>query len=429
VQQLKSAMRIGILGGGVAGLSAAYFLRNTDHEVELFEASDFTGGLARSFEWHDFWCDLAPHRLHTDDPALLEEMKELTPMNQVRRYSKIFIRKKWIGDPVNAVEIMVKFFPIQAMRIALTYLRTKFQRNLPENNFEELVISQFGTGLNDFFFKPYSEKLFGIPANQISAAWGRRKIRVAGVKDMIQRQSRLYFKTFHYPKQRGYGAICEAVHEKVKDTLNLETKLVAIEHPKNDSDTYKCTFEGPDGKTFVKEFDTLITTLPVSSFADMMGLDLDLGFRPARLVYLLIDKPQLSENHWFYFADNKRIVNRVAEFKNFQCEGGQPDKTVICCEVTMIEDYSLEAVYECLEEANLADRSQVLDTKIIDIEHAYPVYDTTYEVQMEKVKTFFDKHPRVHHVGRHAEFAHRDIDEIFEEAKRIGEKIEGATKS
>ena len=41
---------IGIVGGGIAGLSAAYRLQQHGHEVRVFEASDDLGGLAAVYE-------------------------------------------------------------------------------------------------------------------------------------------------------------------------------------------------------------------------------------------------------------------------------------------------------------------------------------------------------------------------------------------
>ncbi|MCP9496442.1 MAG: FAD-dependent oxidoreductase [Pyrinomonadaceae bacterium MAG19_C2-C3] len=410
-------MKIGILGAGIAGLSSAYFLRNSPHNVQVHEADTRVGGLARSFNWHGFDCDIAPHRLFTDDKELLAEMLALVPMKEVRRKSRIYLRGKWIQDPVNAVEMVLKFFPFTSYNIVRHFL---FRKQYPEDSFEALVLNQFGEGLNDLFFKPYSEKLFGIPANQISAVWGRRKIRVAGLRDMLRRNSRLYFKRFYYPMQNGYGATCDRLYDDVKDLVRLESRLVAIA-PKPNSDGYICRFETPQG-TIEEEYDQIISSLPLSLFAKLIGLKLSLRFRPARITYLLVNRPRATDNHWFYFADKEFIINRVAEFKNF-VENGPSDKTVLCCEVTDVDRWSLDEVVKELAEAKILNKEDVLDSMVMDIPHAYPVYDLAYEEQMQIAQRFFVNHPNIHHVGRHAQFAHKDIDEIFEEAKRISTVI------
>jgi protoporphyrinogen oxidase len=410
-------LKIGILGAGVAGLSTAWFLRRHFDDVQVHEASHQVGGLARSFRWHGFDCDLAPHRLFTNDQALLEEMVALVPMNKVRRSSRILIRDRWIQDPVNAIEMTLKFFPWPSLKLVWTYL---FHKKHQEENFEAMVLSKFGSGLNEMFFKPYSEKLFGIKADQISAAWGRRKLRVGGLKDMIRRNSKLYFKYFYYPKEGGYGAICERLHQDVKPSIRLGSRLVGV-WPNPVAPGYRCEFE-QNGTTVVEEFDILVSSLPVSLFAGLMGLDLNLRFRPARLVYLLLNKPSASDSHWFYFADAKYLLNRVAEFKNF-ADNGPVDKTVLCCEVTQVEQYSFDRVIADLEAAGVMRRHEVLDSMTIDIKHAYPIYDVDYENQIKRVDKFFADHPNIYHVGRHAQFAHKDVDEIFDEAKRVAGRI------
>jgi protoporphyrinogen oxidase len=412
-------MKIGILGAGIAGLSSAYFLKDSPHKLQVHEASHEVGGLARSFVWHGFDCDIAPHRLYTQDAALLAELLALVPMARVRRQSSIYLQGKWIRDPVNAAEMVFKFFPGKAARIVWGYL---LRRDHGDASFESLVLTRFGAGLNEMFFKPYSEKLFGISSNEISAEWGRRKIRVAGLRDMVRRQSKLYFKYFHYPQRGGYGAISQRLYAEVKDRVRLDSRLTSVARDEA-TGKYVCRFADAAGTERTEEFDALISSLPLNTFARLFGLELNLRFRPARITYLLIDRERVTDNHWFYFADRDFILNRVAEFKNFVDDGSHARRTVLCCEVTDIARFSPERVVAELSATGIIQPRDVLDTKVIELAHAYPVYDLGYEEQMRRARDFFAAHPDVHHVGRHAQFAHKDIDEIFDEAKRLTRRI------
>jgi protoporphyrinogen oxidase len=413
-------MKIGILGAGVAGLASAYFLKDRFPDAEVHEATREVGGLARSFVWHGFDCDIAPHRLYTQDRELLAELLALVEMERVRRRSSIYLRGKWIRDPVNAVEMVFKFFPGRSARIVWHYL---FRRDRGDASFESLVLSRFGAGLNEMFFKPYSEKLFGIPAGEISADWGRRKIRVAGLRDMVRRQSKLYFKEFYYPRRGGYGAITRRLYEEVKDRVRLESRLTAVRREEA-TGRYVCRFANSAGDEQSREFDALVTSLPLDAFARLFGLELSLRFRPARITYLLIDRERVTDNHWFYFADREFVLNRVAEFKNFVGRERLPaGRTVLCCEVTDVERFSTDRVVAELSETKIIKPSEVLDVKVIELANAYPVYDLAYGGEMRRAADFFAAHPNVHHVGRHAQFAHKDIDEIFDEAKRLAGRI------
>ena len=78
------------------------------------------GGLARSFKWHGFDCDLAPHRFFTLDEELLRQVKALVPMRRIERRSGIRLRGRWLRDPVNIFEVLYKFMPsIGADRLGL----------------------------------------------------------------------------------------------------------------------------------------------------------------------------------------------------------------------------------------------------------------------------------------------------------------------
>ena len=407
---------VAIIGGGCAGLGSGYYLRNTDYAFEVHEATDRLGGIAGSLEWHGFHMDIAPHRLFTRHQDILQELLDLVPMRQFERHSRIFLQGKWITDPVNPIEMVVKYSPRQSFDMIWNFL---FKKKVPEDSFEALVLNKFGSGLNRMFFKPYSEKLFGIPASEIDAAWGRRKIRVSGFLDMLKRNTKLYFNHFYYPESGGYGAICERFREVIgDDRIHRNSKLVALE-PRNGNRSYRCTFE-QNGRRVEKEYDYVISSLPVNTLAGMLGLDVDLTFRPAKLVYLLISKHMVTRNHWFYFADADYIINRCAEFKNFGSGEFGADRTVLCCEVTALErGFSVSRVVQELVHVHLIKPGQVIDAMVMDLDLAYPIYRKGYEDELRRAENLFAGHPHLFRLGRHGLFAHKDIDEVLLDAKKI----------
>ena len=409
-------MNVGILGGGIAGLAVAWRLRGQAN-VEVHEAGDHVGGLARSFKWHGFDCDLAPHRFFTSDEDLLREVQALVPMRRIRRRSRIRLRGQWIADPVNVFELLAKFLPIESARVVWHYARRAQQ---PEDSFEALVLNKYGVGLNELFFKPYSEKLFGIAASEISPTWGRRKIRISGLRDLVSRDPRLYFRHFYYPATDGYGAIADRLYADVRPTVHLGSRVVAI--TRLESGGYECQFAGPQG-TDTRRFDALVSTLPKPELADLLGFRVDLRFRPMTLLYLLVGVDRVSDYHWCYFADRDVIVNRAAEFKHFGA-GLPRGQTVLCCEVTDTEHFSVGRVVADLTRTGLLPPGvPIVDTKIIHLQRAYPLYDRAYDHEMAQADAAFAAHPRIHQIGRHAQFAHKDVDEIFDDAKRVAAAI------
>jgi protoporphyrinogen oxidase len=415
-------MRVGILGGGIAGLAVAWFLR-ADAELWVHEASSVVGGLARSFEWHGFHCDLAPHRFLTRDEDLLRQVLALVPMRRLERRSGIRLRGHWIRDPINLFEVLYKLMPLESTRIVWHYLNRSKQR---EDSFEALVLNNYGSGLNELFFKPYSEKLFGIPCNEISPSWGRRKIRISGFRDVIRRDPRLYFSHFYYPAEHGYGAIAERLYADVRHRVRLQSRLVGV--VPLPSEGYECRFETPTGVS-TDRFDVLVSTLPLPELGALLGFDIPLRYRPMTLLYLLVGVDQVSDRHWSYFADRDVIVNRVAEFKHFS--GDAPSgKTVLCCEVTDADAFSIARVIDDLTGAEfLPAGAPILDTKIIRLERAYPIYDRSYDEQIDLAQQAFAAHPDIFHIGRQAQFAHKDVDEILEEARSLAAVMRSVRRS
>ena len=405
-------MRVGVFGAGIAGLAVAWFL-GRDADVSVHEASDVVGGLARSFKWHGFDCDLAPHRFFTLDEELLRQVQALVPMRRVKRRSRIRLRGRWIRDPVNLVEVLYKFMPLDSARIVWHYVIRPKQR---EDSFEALVLNNYGKGLNELFFKPYSEKLFGIPSNEISPSWGHRKIRVSGLRDLVRRDPRLYFEHFYYPAENGYGAIAERLYADVRHQVRLRSRLVGL--TPLTSGGYECRFEAPTGSVSDR-FDVIVSTLPMPELGALLGIRIPLRFRPMTLLYLLVGVDSVSDRHWSYFADRDVIVNRVSEFKHFSADPPH-GKTVLCCEITDTDRFSIPRVLDELSGADfLPARAPILDTKIIRLERAYPIYDRSYDEEIRLARQAFAAHPGIFHIGRQAQFVHKDVDEILEEAKTL----------
>ncbi len=405
-------MTIGILGGGIAGLAAGYFLGGRTG-YEIHEAGTDVGGLARSFKWHGFDCDLGPHRFFSRDQRILRDVQALVPLRLLKRRSRIRLRGQWLHDPINIAEVLLKLPPGDSVRIVWQYAHRPHQE---EDSFNALVLNACGSGLNELFFKPYSEKLFGIPSTEISPTWGRRKIRVSGLRDLLRRDPRLYFTHFYYPISGGYGAIAASLHAAVAPHVRLESRVVGLSRLGDGG--YECRFESPDGLHSAR-FDALVSTLPLPELARLLGVELHLRFRPMTLLYLLVGVESVGDCHWTYFADRDITVNRVAEFKHFG-DGLPVDRTVLCCEITDTADFSVERVVDELVRVGFLPASApVLDTRIIRLERAYPLYDRGYDEEMRRAEEALAGHPRIYRIGRQAEFAHKDVDEILEDAMTL----------
>lgn len=410
---------IAILGAGISGLSAAWLLKQRGIDAHVIEASDQVGGLARSFEWHGVQCDIAPHRLFTNDQETLRALLNLVPMSAHNRNSKIFMGGRIIRDPINPLELLVKFSPATGLRLVWGFLS---RPTLPEESFESMAISTFGRGLYDFFFEPYTRKLFGVSPREISAAWGRQKLRSSGLADALKRNSKTFFRGFHYPDRGGYQAISDAFCEPIRDAVTLGATVTGLDRT---GDNISAVRYQRDGREHVLACDRVISTIPSTSLGALLGHEVALRFKPIQVVYLNVSKPQVMPYHWVYFGDGDVVINRLAEFKNFSRDHTAHNNTVLCAEVTVDTDSPVDDVLAALERYRLIDRTDVIDTLTVPIKYGYPLYDRGYETIREGALAFFSEFKNLHLVGRNAEFRHIDADEDFASASRLVKSLYG----
>lgn len=405
--------KVAILGAGVSGLSLAWMLRERGVEVKVFEQSSHIGGLAKSFEWHGVKCDIGPHRFFTNESQILNSFFSLVKMKKHHRKSKIFMADRVIQDPINPIELVLKLPIKSSFKLIKGYI---FRPKLIEDSFESMALNNFGKGLYDFFFEPYTRKLFGVPPSMISQEWGKQKLRSSGLIDVLKRNSKTFFKDFYYPITGGYGAICDSFYESIRDSVILNSKVTGLIDAKGKINTIIYQKDNQENRF---ECDRVISTIPSNKLGGMLGHCFDLRFKAIQLVYLNINKAQVMPYHWIYFGDGDVAINRLAEFKNFSDDHSAKDNTVLCAEVTVDSHDPVEDVLKALEKYDLIRRENVLDIFTIPIKYGYPIYDKGYQEMKDKMLSIVNDYDNLHLVGRNAEFRHIDIDEDFLSAQQL----------
>ncbi len=413
--------RVGILGAGMAGLSCAWLLRQRGVETIVFEKQPYVGGLARSFDWHGFDCDFAAHRLFSRDEYALEQLLNLVPMGRHLRRSQLYFNGHWMRDPFDVSQLLTKASPLIQLDILRTYLTRP--KNLPQDSFEAYVVANYGRRLYEFFFRPYTEKLFGIPGRDISVSWAQTKVRLASPFDRFKQSTKTKFSYFYYPLHGGYGAIPQKLYEEVRDAVHLNTTVTGLE--RTDSRITGVNYIR-DGEACSAEVDILISTLPLTLTARMLGHQIPLSYRKVDAVYLLLNRPFGSDNHWIYFMDDDISVNRMVEFKNMSPLDKPEETSVVCAEVTQDHDRVEQRVVDDLVRTRFIRPDEVLDTMVLREDFSYPVYSRDYEAVVARTGELIGQFENLHVVGRAAEFKHREVDDNFAAAvEKVNELMEG----
>lgn len=409
---------ITILGAGMAGLSTGWLLQQQGIDFVILEKQAHSGGLARSFEWHGFSCDFAAHRLFTSNEEVLHHLLSLVPMGRQVRRSRIYLRHHWMRDPLDVFELLQNLSTRERFSVLMSYLTRP--RSLDEANFENYVLKRYGHRLYEYFFQPYTEKLFGVPGQEISALWAKQKVRLANPLDNLRENTKTKFQYFYYPLRGGYGAIVNKLYEDVKDHVIFELGVTEIET--NENRITKIHYQRA-GKHIVLPTDAVISTLPLSITTKLLGHTFNFRFQKVDAVYLLINRPNISDYHWIYFIDSDVSINRMVEFKNMSSIDAPENITVVCAEVTQQHNDPIARVIDDLQNIGLIQKEDVLDTKVVREEFAYPVYTQNYDKVLQSAREVLSQYDNFFVVGRAAEFRHREADDNFAAAMQIVKQI------
>jgi GT2 family glycosyltransferase/protoporphyrinogen oxidase len=411
-----------ILGAGLAGLATAYFLKQRGKSVRVIERQAQHGGLARSFKWHGFWCDFAAHRFFTSDDKLRDLVKSLVPMHEHSRRSAIYFDGGWIGDPADIGQLLSRMTPLDRLATLRDYAFRP--RNGPDDSFQDHVVGRYGRTLYKRFFRPYTERMFGIDGSEIAVEWARLKVRLASPFDKKRRATKTRFPAFQYPVNNGYGAIADALYARLGDDVITDSEVVALERGVDGSISEVVCKDRTSGETTRIASDHVVSTLPITVTSRLLGVPSNLEFQKVDAVYLWLKKPELTRNHWLYFMDQQSSINRLVEFKHMSDVNTDPDTTVICAEVTRDVAAPIESVIADLMRAKLITREDVLDSMVLKEMFSYPRYRKGYTDRVRSLLDQLAAAPNLHVIGRAAQFEHFEADDLIDAANELSLQID-----
>lgn len=425
--------KIAVIGAGPAGLTAAYLLSEKGFSVDVFEASDQVGGLAKSFTLWNQTVDLGPHRFFTKnkmvDDLWLSMAKD--DYKNVKRLTRIYYKQKFFYYPLKPFNALLTLGPVEAFRCLWSYLISKFKSQKLPRSFEDWVTLRFGRRLFKIFFKSYSEKLWGIPTSDLDADFAAQRIRKLSLSQAILNafsKSELDHKTladtFKYPTG-GAGLIYQRMKAGIESNgskifLNKSVKKVIL------NDIHATGLELEDGE--IKNYDHIISTMPLSHLVTRMDnipeeikrAASSLKFRNTILVYLLIDSKNLFPDQWLYVHSPELKTGRITNFRNWVSElYKKEENTILAMEYWC---YSNDAIWNDTDEniielakkeisaTGLLKNAHILEGKVIKINKCYPVYESDYKKKLDPVEKFLDTINNLTVIGRYGAFKYNNQD-------------------
>ena len=321
-----SRARIGIIGGGYAGLTAAYELQKHGYAVTVLEKYGTWGGQAATVPLLDTRIEYFYHHLFGSDAYILGLMDELGISDQLRWIeSKVgWFSDGQIYDLVSPLDLL-RFKPLNLfnrIKLGLMYLylpRINDWRRLERITARDWILRYMGQDIYQRFWGPLLRGKFGDMADQVSMTWLWGKIKVRG----SSRQGASAKELLAYP-QGSFEIITQALVDHLRaNGAELYLNAQATDLTTDPDNPRKVTGVVTSKGTY--PFDAVIATAPAYTLLDIAPPAMDEAYAAtlrsvryqAALVLLMVSKQSLSRIYWMNIADRTMPYVAVIEHTNY----------------------------------------------------------------------------------------------------------------
>ncbi|HYZ76574.1 MAG TPA: NAD(P)/FAD-dependent oxidoreductase [Gaiellaceae bacterium] len=421
------AVGTAVLGGGPAGLTAAYVLALRGEPAEVFEADGVVGGIAKTVEFGGYRFDLGGHRFFTKLKPVERLWHEMLGDELLLRprLSRIYYQGKFFSYPLVAKDVLGRLGVVESTRCALSYLWSRL-RPVPEPaSFEDWVTVHFGRRLYDAFFRSYTEKVWGIPGSEIKAEWAAQRIKNFSLSKAILTMLGLrrthvttLIEHFHYPRL-GPGQMWEAFQQRIEERgipVRLNHRCTAIAH--DGAGRVESIVVRTNGSELELPVDAVLSSIPLSELllaldppppAEVVAAARRLRYRELCLVALVIDDETPFPDNWIYLHDPGTRAGRVQNFGAWSASMVRPGTTCLGVEYFCFEGdeiwelpdaEAVELAKAELARIGLIDPARVVDGVKVRVPRAYPVYDSNYQDALPVLRDFLRGFTNLRTFGR-----------------------------
>jgi protoporphyrinogen oxidase len=480
-----------IIGAGPAGLTAALELLRRSGKTSsgepairpiVLEADDFIGGISRTIQYKGNRMDIGGHRFFSKSDRVMQWWLDLMPIadegaghavisyqNRHRslealhahtqpdadpelvmlvrpRRSRIYFLRRFFDYPITlTADTLGKLGLARTAQVGVSYIKARLHQRRPEKSLEDFLINRFGRQLYLTFFKSYTEKVWGVRCDQISAEWGAQRIKGLSLTSAVLHFVKRVFTTrpkgadlaqkhtetslieqFLYP-MHGPGQLWEHVADLVRQQGGEVLTGWRVDHIETDGANRILAVEAKnkDGEHRRFTADYCFSTMPVTELVrsldqrapeNVQQVVDGLMYRDFITVGLLVDRLLVTEpdgsplkDTWIYVQEPDVLLGRLQIFNNWSPHMvADPSKVWIgleyfCYQTDDLwrmsdEDVIRFAVQE-IEKIGLAHSNDVRDGHVVRVPKTYPAYFGTYD-RFDEIRHWVDRFENLFLVGR-----------------------------
>jgi protoporphyrinogen oxidase len=512
-----SELKALIIGAGPAGLTAAFELvKRTEIQPIVLEKSGDMGGISRTVRYKGNRMDIGGHRFFSKSDRVMKWWMEVMPVEAAqgadadaahaityqrqsrevpvstaapqpdkddrvmlirKRKSRIYFLRQFFDYPIRlSGDTLKKLGLVRTVKIGVSYAQSAASQTKPERTLEQFLVNRFGRELYLTFFKSYTEKVWGVPCDQISAEWGAQRIKGLSVVSAIRHFVKSVFakkvsdgdisqkgtetsliEKFMYPKL-GPGQLWEYVAEDVNARGGVVRTHCNVVRLLTDGSRIVAA-EVEDTASGARETiaaDYFFSTMPIKELmraleapvpANVLEVSDGLIYRDFITVGLLLTKLKISDNtaegarlladNWIYIQEPDVQVGRMQIFNNWSPYlVADPSKVWIGLEYFC---YDTDPIWSLTDEdmiglakremakIGIIETGDVLDACVIRVPKTYPAYFGAYE-RFEEIKTYINGFGNLFLIGRNGMHKYNNQDHSMLTAMTaVDNIIEGRT--
>jgi len=391
-----------VVGGGISGLSAAYFALHKGYDVSLYESSDRLGGLAASFDFNGHTVEKYYHFICGGDHKLLELASRLDIGDKVKfQESKTALFFNGRYYPFTTPLDLMRFSPISLrsrLRFGFNILYSKYTKEwqkLDTLSGYEWLCQRIGEEAYNAVWDPLLKIKFGKYYDRISAAWVWHRIhRVAtSRKSPLSKEKMGYF-------EGGSQTLITALKGHIEEAGGVIGLNSKIQNITKEDQTFKLIL----GSGQPVSFDIVVLAIPLPVAAELLkGLDPGYARDLSSIIFfgvvcgLFRLKEKVNQAFWLNINDSRIAANGLIEYTNLNpLEEISPDKIVYIPLYGPIEDIWFSMDEESLrrEFFNMLkiikpslEEDAVVDFRVFKSSHAQAICTVGFKDRVPSVAT------------------------------------------